>query len=229
MTLLAVCCSFNPGLCRNNASPRNCNGTTGMCTSNLRVQLHRLTHNNRATRSSASSAGHSARLQPLLDSCSCDYPRRQAWHGSSCCMASPFRLPVHGRTHKQTRRIIFSQSNHFLKQRCVFVSLTNSEFCPAFILFSPLSWKQIPLLPRNRFYFMGSALSKVKRFFTSDQDSEASTRANTKSNAQPIPLTPIRRSNSVDSPRAARPPGENSTFAAGAAGVKKQKTKTRQV
>ncbi len=108
------------------------------------------------------------------------------------------------------------------------MSLFRRLILPGFHPFLAVEWETNPITAQKPFYFMGSALSKVKRFFTSDQDSEASTRANTKSNAKPIPLTPIRRSNSLDSPRVARPPGDNLTLAAGAAGVKKQKTK-RQV
>lgn len=76
--------------------------------------------------------------------------------------------------------------------------------------------------------FMGSTLSKVKGFFASERDSEASTRANTKTNAKPIPVTPIRRTQSIDSPRAARALSENGTAVPGSPGSKKQKIK-RQV
>jgi hypothetical protein len=78
--------------------------------------------------------------------------------------------------------------------------------------------------------FMGSALSKVKGFFASERDSEASTRANTKTNAKPIPVpvAPIRRTQSIDSPRAARALSENGAAVSGSPGSKKQKIK-RQV
>ena len=75
--------------------------------------------------------------------------------------------------------------------------------------------------------FMGSTASRVKRFFSSEVDSEASTRANTKSNAKPTPAAPLRRTQSIDSPRAA-PSAGDAAAAAGLAGAKKQKVK-RQV
>ena len=71
---------------------------------------------------------------------------------------------------------------------------------------------------------MGSALSKVKGFFGSDPDSESSTRANTKTNAQPI-RAPVTRSNSLDSPRAQSAVREIDQ----SGGTKKQKMKARQV
>lgn len=74
---------------------------------------------------------------------------------------------------------------------------------------------------------MGSAASKVKRFFSSEMDSEASTRANTKSNAKPITVAPLRRTQSIDSPRAL-PSAGNAAASAGPVGAKKQKVK-RQV
>ena len=69
---------------------------------------------------------------------------------------------------------------------------------------------------------MGSSLSKVKKFFGSEQDSEADTRANTKTNAKPIILTPVRRTQSIDSPRGARALSESNTSATS---PKKQKIK----
>ena len=70
---------------------------------------------------------------------------------------------------------------------------------------------------------MGSALAKVKGFFGSDLDSEANTRANTKTNAQPIR---VKRSNSLDSPRV---PSVVVAESDQSGGLKKQKKITRQV
>jgi hypothetical protein len=70
---------------------------------------------------------------------------------------------------------------------------------------------------------MGSSFSKIKNFFGSEPDSEASTRANTKTNAKPIVVTPVRRTHSIDSPRGARALSESNASAA--ASPKKQKIK----
>jgi hypothetical protein len=78
---------------------------------------------------------------------------------------------------------------------------------------------------RKSLHFMGSALAKVKSLFTSEQDSEASTRANTKSNAKPIPVTPVRRTQSFESPRAVRSSDDNGTASSGTTAAKKQKIK----
>ena len=75
---------------------------------------------------------------------------------------------------------------------------------------------------------MGSAFAKAKNFFGSEPDSEASTRANTKTNAKSIPVSPqpLRRTQSIDSPRAARSLSESN---ASSTSPKKQKKIQRQV